>query len=110
MSESTLLLSLARVMTAGLAAIITLLAARAYRASRRRSLLALAAGAALLAAGYLVEGLLVEWAGWSIARATVLESVTTLVAVAALVASLYLREAKGPMSLVTGARSGGGAP
>lgn len=94
MTDLHVLLSLARLATAALAGTIAVLGLRAYVRARRRSLAALAAGAGLLALGYLAEGVLVEVGGWSVASATVLESVVTLVAVAILVASLYLRDAR----------------
>ncbi len=92
MDEAHFVLSLARIATAGLAGIIFLIGLRAYLYTRQRSILALTSGAGLLAAGYLAEGLLVEFAGWSVGNATVLESVTTLIAAAVLVASLFLRD------------------
>lgn len=93
MAEPHFVMSIARIATAALGAIIAGFALRAYVATRRRSLLALGGGAGLLAAGYFLEGVLVEVAGWTIADASVVESVTTLVAAATLVASLYLRDA-----------------
>lgn len=94
MTETHIVLSLARLATALLAATIAIVGAKAYLRTRRRSLLTLALGAGLLAAGYFAEGALVEVAGWSLADATVLESVTTLVAAAMLVTSLYLKEVR----------------
>lgn len=96
MSEASIALSLSRLATAALAGTIGIFAARAYLKLRRRSLLMLALGATILAAGYLVEGLLVEVGGWAIADATVVESVTTLVAATILVGSLYLRDTYRP--------------
>lgn len=94
MPDPHVILILARIATAGLAAVISVLGLKAYLRTRQRSILALSAGAGLLAAGYFAEGALVEAAGWSIAQATVLESVTTLVAAATLVASLYLKDSR----------------
>lgn len=94
MVDTHLILSTARVATAALAGTISLVAARVYVGGRQRSILILAAGTGLLAAGYFVEGLLVELAGWSVADATVLEAVTTLVAAATLVASIYVRDSR----------------
>lgn len=94
MVDTHIVLSLARIATAALAATISILGLRAYAATRRRSLLTMSLGAGLLATGYFAEGLLVEAFGWSIRNATVLESVTTLVAAAILVASLYLKDAR----------------
>ena len=102
MTEAHVILSLARIATAVLAGTIGILGMRAYAVTRRRSILALSIGASLLAAGYLAEGLLVEAAGWSVHDATVLESVTTLVAAAVLVASLYLKESR-PLAAEPGA-------
>lgn len=107
MADVHVLLSIARVATAALAANISILALRAYFRSRRRSILALSAGAGLLAAGYFAEGLLVELGNWSLHDATVLESVTTLVAVGVLVASLYL---KNPPSSRAAESLGKGSP
>lgn len=93
MPDLHLVLSVARIATAGLAALIAVIGLRAYRRSKRRSMLALVVGAVLLASGYLAEGLLVEVMGWSIADASALEAMTTLLAVASLVGSLYLKDA-----------------
>lgn len=92
MADTHLLLSFARVATAALAGTISILGLRAYRRTRQRSIFALSVGAGILAAGYFAEGALVELVGWSVHDATVLESITTLIAVAILVASLYLRD------------------
>ena len=92
MADTHVILSLARIATAALAGTIAVLGFRAYAQTRRRHLRAMASGAGLLAAGYFAEGVLVEVAGWSLHHATVLESVTTLLAAALLVASLYMRE------------------
>jgi hypothetical protein len=94
MVDSHLVLSLARLATAALAATISVFAARAYLNARRPSILTLAAGAGLLAAGYLAEGLLVEIAGWTLGDATALESIVTLLSIGILVASLYVKEAR----------------
>lgn len=94
MADLHLVLSVARVATAALASIIGALAARAYLRTKQRSILALSVGACLLAFGYLAEGALVELGGWSVNDASALESVTTLAAVAILVASLYLKDAR----------------
>lgn len=108
MADTHLILSLARIATAALAGTIAILGFRAYAQTRRRNILAMASGAALLAAGYFAEGVLVEVAGWTLHQATVLESVTTLLAAALLVASLYMRDiARGPLLSPTPA---GGAP
>lgn len=96
MADAHLLLSFARLMTAALAGTIAVLGFRAYARTRRRTMLMMASGAALLAAGYFVEGLLVELARWSIEDATVLESVFTLIASALLVASVFLTDARPP--------------
>lgn len=88
------LVSAMRILTAVLTGVIAVAAGRAFLATRRRSIFALAAGAALLSVGYLVEGLLVELAQWDLLRATAIESASTLVAMVMLVASLYLRDAR----------------
>jgi hypothetical protein len=94
MPDMHLVLSLTRVATAALASTIGILGLRAYLRTHQHSLLALASGAGLLAAGYFAEGLLVEFGGWSVSDATVLESATTLLAITLLVASLYLKDAR----------------
>lgn len=108
MADTPLLLSLARIATAALAGALGALALRAHRHTRRRDLLALGVGASLLAAGYLAEGILVEAAGWSLADATALESVNTLVALTILVASLYVRDAR--IARLARAPAGGAPP
>lgn len=92
MWEDHTLLSVARLASALLAALLFIAALGAYQRTRRRSLLALALGAGFLGLGYLIAGSLVEILGWSVNDATMVESLFTLFAVALLVASLYLRE------------------
>lgn len=92
MWEAHTLLSVARLSSALLAALLFIAALGAYRRTRRRSLLALAAGAGVLGLGFLIAGSLVEGMGWTVSDATMIESLFTLVAVTMLVASLYLRE------------------
>lgn len=68
-------------------------AARAYRAYRRtrvRFLLVLAAGFAVLIFGLVVEGFVFEVLGWPLARAHVLEATFNVVAFVILAASLHL--------------------
>lgn len=92
MADAHYVLSLARVATAAFTAVIALLALRAYVRVRRRSVLALGLGTAILSAGYFAEGVLVELAGWELGAASALEAVVTLLAVLVLIWSLYLRE------------------
>lgn len=106
MVDLHVLLSFARVVTAALAGTISMLAFRAYGRARKRSLLALAGGSGVLAGGYLAEGVLVEFAGWTLERASVFEALTTLVGAGILVASLYLRDA----TLAVGAPAREGEP
>lgn len=87
------LLSVARLASALLGMLLFATATKAYVSKRRRSLLALAAGAGTLTAGYLLAGGLVELFGWSVQEATMIESIFTLLAITLLVASLYLRDA-----------------
>lgn len=89
--DHTLLVG-ARLASASLAAIVAFFAIRAYLGLRRRNLLLLSAGAATLAAGYFLEGVLVESGTLSLHAATVLEAGFTLGALMMLVASLYVRE------------------
>lgn len=86
------LLSGARLASASLAAIVAFFAIRAYFSHRRRDLLLLSVAAATLAAGYLLEGVLVESGTLSLHDANVLEAAFTLGALMLLVASLYVRE------------------
>lgn len=86
------ILSVARLASALLGTLLFVAALRAYTTTRRRSMLALATGAGVLTAGYLLAGSLVEFLGWAVQDATMLESVFTLVAISLLVASLYLRD------------------
>lgn len=92
MVDTHVLLSFARVLTSLLAGTISFLGFRAYARTRRASLLVMAGGAGLLALGYFLEGVLVEFLGWSLHDATVLESISTLAGATLLVVSLYLRE------------------
>jgi hypothetical protein len=94
MVDTHVLLSIARIATAALAGVISVLGIRAYGRTRRTNILAMGVGAGVLAAGYLAEGLLIELFGWTLHDATVLESVSTLVAATILVSSIYLRGAR----------------
>lgn len=85
-------LSAMRAMTAGLGAIIVGFGARAYRRTRRRTLLWFTMGIGVATFGFLAEGALFQWQGWSLEAAAALESALTLLAFAMLVGSLFVTD------------------
>lgn len=85
-------LGLVRTMTAILGGVILIIGLRAYRATRRKSILLFAAGMGSASVGYLLEGVLVQAAGWSLMEASLLESLVSLAAFALLAASLWVRD------------------
>lgn len=91
MAEPTSL-GVIRAITAIVIALIVLYGLRAYRVTRRRSLLYFIIGMGVASVGYLIEGVLVELVGWSLPDATLVESVFSLVAFCFLVASLWVRD------------------
>lgn len=86
-------LGVVRALTAVLGVTILLVGVRAYRATRRNSILLFAAGIGTASAGYLLEGVLVRWAGWDLVTASLLESLASLAAFMLLAASLWVRDA-----------------
>lgn len=91
MTEPTSL-GVIRALTALIVALIVVYGLRAYRITRKRSLLCFIVGMGIASLGYLLEGALVELAGWSLPDATLVESVFSLIAFSFLVASLWIRE------------------
>lgn len=89
-------LGIVRAVTALVGAAILVVGVRAYWTTGRRSLLLFAAGMGLASAGYFLEGVLVEVAGWSLPRATLLESVFSLAAFSLLAASVWFRDSARP--------------
>lgn len=87
-----LLLTSARLASASLAAVVGVVALRAYLGGRRRSILRVALAALMLAFGYFIEGVLVETEVLSLHSANAFEAATTLVALILLVSSLYVRD------------------
>lgn len=85
-------LGVARTLTALVGAIILVYGIRAYRATRKSSLLLFAAGMGVASAGYLLEGGLVQLAGWDLTTVTLLESVFSLTAFSLLASSLWVRD------------------
>lgn len=97
-------LGLIRTLTALVGAAMLLVGVRAYRATRRTSILCFSLGMGTASAGYLLEGVLVELAGWSLPSATLLESVVSLVAFSVLAAGIWVRDSPSPRGVKREAR------
>lgn len=89
MADPTLLLTALKAVTVVLGLAILVLGAKAWRASRRKPLLYLTAGMAIMTLGAVSEGLAYRSLGWSLDNSHIFEAVVTLVAFAFLVYSLY---------------------
>jgi hypothetical protein len=84
-----LLLTVLKMATVLLGLVIIYLSVKAYRGTRRRSILLLGIGMALMTLSAISEGLAFNGLGWTLGQSHVLTAVVTLAAFAALVSSLY---------------------
>lgn len=85
----TLTLSLIKLATVALGALVIYLGTRAYRASNRKPILWLTIGMGIMTLGAVAEGLALQGLGLTLAAAHIIEAVVTFAAFAALVYSLY---------------------
>lgn len=85
----TLTLSLMKLATVALGALIIYLGTRAYRSSRRKPILWLTIGMGIMTLGAVAEGLAIQGLGLTLDQAHMIEAVVTLGAFGALVYSLY---------------------
>lgn len=86
---SILILSGLKLVTVALGFAIVYLGAKAYRNTRRKPLLWLTVGMAVMTLGAISEGAAYQGLRWSLAESHVFEAIVTLVAFAVLVYSLY---------------------
>lgn len=86
---TTLALTILKALTVLLGFIIVAMGAKAYRATRRKPLLWLTVGMAIMTLGAIAEGAAFQGLHWSLDDAHVFEGVVTLVAFGFLVYSLY---------------------
>ncbi|HWH07744.1 MAG TPA: hypothetical protein VNX21_00995 [Candidatus Thermoplasmatota archaeon] len=86
---SILILSGLKLVTVALGFVIVYLGAKAWRSTRRKPLLWLTVGMAIMTLGAISEGAAFQGLRWSLAESHVFEAVVTLVAFAVLVYSLY---------------------
>lgn len=91
MDLQLVLLSSLRAASAGGAALIAVLAFRAYHATKRRVLLTLALASTTLTVGFLAAGLLYQAAG-NLVAATLLEAPFTLGAILLMLGSVFGRD------------------
>lgn len=88
-TTTVLLLSVLKLVTVVLGFIIVYLGAKAYRASRRKPILWLTVGMAIMTLGAISEGAAYQGLGWGLDESHLFEAIVTLVAFAVLVYSLY---------------------
>ena len=84
-----LLLSAIKLVTVVLGVVIVYLGAKAYRATRRKPILWLTVGMAIMTLGAISEGLAYQGLDWGLDQSHVFEAIVTLVAFGVLVYSLY---------------------
>lgn len=89
MADPTLLLSALKAVTVVLGLVILYLGVKAWRNTRRKPLLYLTLGMAVMTLGAVSEGLAYRGLGWSLDNSHIFEAVVTLVAFVFLVYSLY---------------------
>lgn len=80
-----------KAITVALGFLIVFLAWKAYRSTRRRAILVLGVGMAIMTLGAISEALAFQGLSWSLDQSHVFEGVVTLVGFAVLVYSLYVR-------------------
>lgn len=78
-----------KLVTVALGAVLVYVGSKAYRTSRRKPLLWLTIGMAIMTLGAISEGAASLGLGWTLDRSHLFEAVVTLVAFAVLVYSLY---------------------
>lgn len=88
-ANSVLILSILKAVTVVLGFVVVFLGAKAFRASRRRPILWLTIGLAVMTLGAISEGLAFQGLGWTLAASHLFEAVVTLGAFGVLVYSLY---------------------
>lgn len=84
-----LVLSGIKAATVVLGVIVVYLGWKAFRTTRRKPLLWLTVGMAIMTLGAISEGLSLRGLGWSLASSHIFEAIVTLVAFGVLVYSLY---------------------
>ena len=91
LSETSTVLALSglKLVTVALGLVIVYLGWKAYRATRRRPLLWLTVGMAVMTLGAVAEGAAYQGLGWGLDAAHLFEAVVTLAAFGFLVYSLY---------------------
>lgn len=82
-------LSVLKLITVALGFVIVYLGAKAYRTSRRKPVLWLTIGMAIMTLGAISEGAAYQGLGWTLGQSHLVEAVVTLAAFGALVYSLY---------------------
>lgn len=92
--DPILALGALRTVTALLGAVIVAFALKAYRRSRRRTLLFFTSGVGVVTVGFALEGLAFQLLGFPLELVSALEAVFTLVAFGLLVFSLFARESE----------------
>lgn len=88
-SITIIFLSLLKLITVAMGFIIVYLGAKAYRASRRKPILWLTVGMAIMTLGAISEGAAYQGLGWTLGQSHLTEAVVTLVAFGVLIYSLY---------------------
>lgn len=86
---TTLALSILKLVTVILGVLIVYLGAKAYRTSRRKPLLWLTIGMAIMTVGAVSEGAAFQGLRWTLGQSHLFEAIVTLIAFGALVYSLY---------------------
>lgn len=86
---TTLTLSLLKLVTVVMGLLIVYLGTKAYRKTRRRPILFLTIGMAIMTVGAVSEGAAYQGLDWSLGQSHVFEAIVTLVAFVTLVYSLY---------------------
>lgn len=89
MADPTLLLSALKAVTVALGLVILYVGGKAWRNTRRRPILFLTLGMAIMTLGAISEGLAYQGLDWSLDNSHVFEALVTLVGFAVLVYSLY---------------------
>lgn len=84
-------LSAIKLLTVALGFLIVYLGFKAYRASKRRSILWLFVGMGIMTLGAISEAAAFQGLGWSLDASHIFEAVVTLLAFGVLVYSLYTR-------------------
>lgn len=89
MADPTLLLSALKAVTVVLGLVILYVGGKAWRNTRRRPILYLTLGMAIMTLGAISEGMAFRGLGWTLETSHVFEAFVTLVGFAVLVYSLY---------------------